>query len=185
MHSTVTDSLPFYLSKNNTNKRSRQLRQVSRRKLVSPHEVVFYVEDWGEKRTSVESKHSKGMGLIPVPYLGEEMSGTFAYLRVEDIKLHLKPNNGISVKDHNNLLQQHKQFNESYTVINESMFKNHFSIRLIDKNVKMDGMEIIENNSPMIYKHVVTPESDKQTIPGSVLISSWIRCKEANHHDVT
>ena len=189
---SVTNTLPTLLRPfcNNKGKRKIKSRHASNIALNYNHaETVVYVQDCPELRTKVDKSHAVNCGIIPVPYLTSSNASKFAYLSVKHIKTLKRLLHGSTLEKHDSFLDDHAESVDNLVIIDESDFQHHLSIRLIDNNVEetwMQSNKVLQSSSPIVLKQ----ESEQvqkfsDYIPGSVSVSTWVRCKEVNHHDVS
>jgi hypothetical protein len=189
---SVTETLPSLFKPycNNQLKRKRIARHFSNKSTRKDHvHTIIYVQDIPSLRTKVDKSHAIGGGIIPVPFLMEKNKSKFAYLHVDDIKKLKKNIHGRSFEDHDNFLHNNNCGIETLLILDEHSFKHHLSIHLIPNMIEAELLQkchVLQASSPVI----VTEEFDSVQeqcafVKGSVEVSTWVRCKEANHHDVT
>eukprot|EP00957_Ditylum_brightwellii_P106336 8112418-Ditylum_brightwellii.AAC.1 len=126
---------------------------------------------------------------MAVPYLTNQRKGPFAYVSVQDINKHLKTSCGRSFEEHNELLDKHAVLIENLVVINENDFKHHLSSQVMPSKMKESwckGKAVVKSFNPLILKDTLEAVLiKKEYISSSVNVSSWLRCQEVNHDDVT
>eukprot|EP00957_Ditylum_brightwellii_P141298 10765757-Ditylum_brightwellii.AAC.1 len=54
------------------------------------------------------------------------------------------------------------------------------------KDEWMHGKTILKSSNPIILKESSEQvRTEKGYLPSTVTVSSWLRCQEVNHHDIT